>query len=136
MVFETIIVFIFSISLDITMKEHFDSKIIQDLVKLYNRSLSKTIDGIGIHPDCLSDVKDDILMGALDYCYKHKSKFDPTKGNALAFFATIVRSYVIVQVSKIKQGEKKYTSIRRERRINDLLGIPNPEPIYNKIYNI
>jgi hypothetical protein len=117
------------------MKEHFDSKVIQDLVKLYNRSLSKAIDGIGVHPDFLSDVKEDVLMGALDYCYKHKSKFDPSKGNALAFFATIVRSYVIVQVSKIKKGEKKYISIRRERRINDLLGIPNPEPTHIT-YNI
>ena len=134
MVFETASVLILSIISDI-MKEHFDSRIIQDLIKYYNRSLSQMIDRIGIQSDCLFEVKQDILMGALDFCNKYKSKFDPTKGNALSYFATLFKSYVFNEVKRLKEDKKRLVPIQREKRINDLLGIPNPEPKHI-IYNI
>ena len=133
MVFETIIVFIFSISLYFTMKEHFDNDVIQKLIKYYNDSLSKIIDGLRLNPNIRMYIKEDILSGALAYCYKHKSKFDPSKSNALAYFAQIFKSYVINEVRKLQTDKGRIISMNREEKLNDLLGIPNPKPT---IYNI
>lgn len=131
MVYKTINISIFSISFDNIMNDHFNSEIIQELIKLYNRLFIKKIDSLCIDPNCAKNIKEDILMNALDFCHRHRNKFNPSKGNPLTYFATIFKSYVISELSMFDR--KRLLSIQREKRINDLLGIPNDTPI---TYNI
>ncbi len=112
------------------MNKIITKKQIQSIVKLYNNSLSKHIDGLCsngviLDQDTISCLKMDILMGGLDYCYSHVSKFDPTKGNSISYFATVFKIYVMREIKILRKDKMKIIQNLRDRRINDLLGIKN-----------
>ena len=59
------------------------------------------------------------------FCVKHRSKFDPRKGQALTYFATIILSFLIHKYTKVKKGfYEEISQIEqsiRDRKLNLIL---------------
>lgn len=105
------------------MDDHFNKEVIKFIVDYYNKHLWRLVERSmpnKINSEHLLEYKEDLLYRGLELCYKHKDKFDPTKGKANIYFATILRTVVYRDCHEMKSNPN-YKRLRREKVINEIL---------------